>query len=136
MVIEYVKNVKLFHVFFFYCRIIDIKENLLKTIADMLLSILQEKPLRKDRLATNIDEQCKTEDKLPNPILFMPANVEHILPFEYLNMGNTPTVSNGDLAEADQSTRETENEEGAVGGLILPTSDGQNMQTNNCDVCF
>lgn len=121
---------------FFLSRINDIKEDFLKTIADILISFFQEKILRKDHLLPNTGTPCKKEEKLPNPILFLPTNAEHILPFEYMNLSNIQSVSNGDLAEADQTTRETENEEGAVGGIILPTSDGQNVQTNNCDVCF
>lgn len=74
-------------------------------------------------------------------MLFLPGNVAHVIPFELMNLGvgvgvGVRPVDNGELAEADQSTQEAENEEGAVGGMILPTTEGGHDLQNNCDVCF
>lgn len=117
-----------------YYRINDIKEDLLKTIADVLIKILPSSPPIKEQ--PMVENQVKPEENIQNQMLFLPTNNGHVIPFEFLSMGNVHSVDNGDLAEADQSTREAENEEGAVGGIILPTTEGHNIQTNNCDVCF
>lgn len=116
----------------------DIKEDLLKTITDILLEEMIASETVKDQ--QNISDP---QNHIPNqnpakPVLFL-SDHNYSFPLEFLeydvprarsNFNNIPRVDNGDLAEADQSRREAENEEGAVGGLL----ENQNSRTNEHEV--
>lgn len=116
----------------------DIKEDLLKTIADVLLDeILAIETVNEQPKAPKAPKAIGQETHamaMPKPIennipLFLGEH-NYTLPldtFQFLqmdhqkgrpNFSNVPRVDNGDLAEADQSRRDAENEEGAVGGVL------------------
>ncbi|KAF5287897.1 hypothetical protein FQA39_LY04071 [Lamprigera yunnana] len=105
-------------------RIGEVKQDLLKTISDILINEFSFIYLVQENIPDNCENimtQCNNSIINDNQLsLNLPAQSM----IQIAEEGNTPQMQNEDLAEADQSCIEILDEEGAVGGVINGSVEG------------
>jgi len=105
-------------------RITEIRKDLLKTISDVLVGEFSFIYLVQENISDNCENATLSSTSGNN--LPLSDNIDNVVLINFQtqqvgNMteeGNTPQMQNGDLAEADQSRIELQEEEGAVGGVL------------------
>ncbi|KAK9731503.1 hypothetical protein QE152_g13601 [Popillia japonica] len=132
-------------------RVQDVQMNILQTIEDLLRSEISLIRLMRESvpdtndlnpLMTNETVILQSNHNIPFDIRSSPSSSQQQLNatsnITEDNSSNTPQIENGDLAEADQSRLELEDddEEGAVGGMLNITDECSSNNAEQADAEF